>query len=250
MNEFTLTMSRTLALSSRRDFLFLRTILCEIPFALQRREFHSRTISVHNERFCPSMLLGHSIPPERLYRRVVGRDGGSEDVARQDTGQSSDKRSSPVPDVCGGAAGGRLHPVPLQHRRGLNSALVLHVLRLQHALVVAQQPGRREDRLVAEAGRFQEMIVTAAAGLAVAAAAVAVAGGHVVVVFGDVALALARIIERGMTQPLGAVAFGPIGIVRQVALVQVELFEVLPDIEVLKRRNVLSKLGGECRFLL
>lgn len=73
--------------------------------------------------------------------------------------------------------------MPLQHRRSLNSALVFYILRFQHALVIAQQPRRREDRLVAEAGCLEEVIVSAGS----ASFAVAVSR-NIVVVFGDAVL--------------------------------------------------------------
>jgi len=148
-----------------------------------------------------------------------------------------------MPNVSRPGVAAENRAVPLQHRRGLDSTLVLHVLRFQHALVIAQQPRRRENRLVAKASRLQEVIVAAASGFAVAIAdAIAdTVRRNIVVVFGDAILILAGVAEPGVAQSFGAVALEPVGIVRQVALVQVELLEVLPNVEILDERKIVVR---------
>lgn len=126
--------------------------------------------------------------------------------------------------------------MPLQYCCGLESVLIFHVLRLQHALVIAQQSRGCEDRLVTEAGRLQEVIVSAASDFAVAVAVNGTVANsrNIVVVFGNAVLVLAGVVESRVTQSLGSVTLRPIGIVRQIALVQIELLEVLSDIELLR----------------
>lgn len=122
--------------------------------------------------------------------------------------------------------------VPFQHRGGLNPALVLHVLRLQHALVIAQQSRWCENRFVAETGRFQKIIVSAATNFSVAVTVTGTVADsrNVIVVFGNIVLVLAGAVQSRMTKSLRSVTFGSIGIIRQIALVQIKLLEVLSDI--------------------
>lgn len=110
----------------------------------------------------------------------------------------------------------RLYPVPLQHRRGLDPTLILHVLRFQHALVIAQQSRGCEDRLVAEAGRLQEVVISTASDFSAAVAVTSTVADskNIVVVFGNAILVLPGIIESGVTKSLGPITFRSIGIVR------------------------------------
>lgn len=106
--------------------------------------------------------------------------------------------------------------MPFQYRRGLDPALVLHVLRLQHALVIAQQSRRCENGFVAETGRFQKIIVSAASNFTVAVAVTGTVADNrnVIVIFGNVVLVLAGVVQSRVTKSLRSVTFGPIGIVR------------------------------------
>jgi len=105
--------------------------------------------------------------------------------------------------------------VSLQHCRGLDSALVLHVLRFQHALVIAQQSRGCEDRLVAETSRFQEVIVSAVSNFTIAVAITSTVADsrNIVVVFGTAVFVLAGVVESCVAKSLGSVTLRPIGIV-------------------------------------
>ena len=63
----------------------------------------------------------------------------------------------------GGNAAGEVDTVALEDGGSLDLRLVLDVLGLEHALVVAEEPGRCEDGLVAEARGFEEAVVVACA---------------------------------------------------------------------------------------
>lgn len=145
-----------------------------------------------------------------------------------------------MPNVRRPCVAARNRAVPLQHRRGLDPALILDVLRFQHALVIAQQPRWCKNRFIAEASRLQKVIVAAASGFTVAIA-VAIANAvsrNIIVVFGDAILILAGVAEPDVAQSLRAVALEPIGIgIRQIALVQVELLKVLPNVEILNEEE-------------
>lgn len=113
-----------------------------------------------------------------------------------------------MPDVRRHVVAVRYRTVPLQHRRGLDPTLVLYVFRFQHALVIAQQPRRCENRFIAKASRFQEVIVAAAASftIAIVIAVANTVGRNIVVVFGNAVLILAGVAESGVTQSFGTIA--------------------------------------------
>lgn len=79
--------------------------------------------------------------------------------------------------------------------------------------MIAQQSRRCEDRLVAEAGRLQEVIVSAASDFAVAVNGTVADSRNIVVVFGNTVLVLTGVVESCMTQSLGSVTLRPVRIV-------------------------------------
>lgn len=131
--------------------------------------------------------------------------------------------------------------VPLEHRSRLDFALVLHVLGLEHALVVAEQPRGCEYGLVAEARRLQEVVVVDAVAVAQQLLRVTrdivrqqcIVVLHVLTQCRDVARSQTSggaAVAVETSEGLGAVCLGSIRIVGQVALVQIELLEVLLDV--------------------
>lgn len=76
------------------------------------------------------------------------------------------------------------------------------------------------------------MIVSAAPDFTVAVAVTGTVADsrNIIVVFGNVLLVLASVVESRVTKSLRSVTFRSIGIIRQIALVQIKFLEVLPDI--------------------